>query len=74
MTRKSDPRIIENEVRMKAAIAAYRRKEYSSVSAAADAFDVAHSTLHHRVRGRQSRRESLKKLQVLTSAEEDELI
>ena len=74
MTRKSKPLTAENESRMLQAIDAVKKKVYTKVSEAACTFNVPQSTLRHRVKGRQSRRQNLEQFQNLSSAEEEELV
>ena len=73
MPRKPKPDTMENEAKMLQAIAAYRKKEYKHISAAAAAFGVSRTTLNNRVNGRVSRRVSLQQFQALAPAEEREL-
>jgi len=64
----------EKQTRVQAAVNAYLAKQYKSITKAAQAFDAPVSTVKHRIRGRQSRVESHKHQQLLTEAEERELV
>jgi hypothetical protein len=52
MPRKPKPGMFEKEERMKKVIAAVKAKQFRSVEAAAEHFDVPPSTLGHRLSGR----------------------
>ena len=61
-------------MRVKAAVDAYLEKKYKSNTKAAKAFNAPVSTVKHRVRCRQTHVQSHEQQQVLTTAEEDELV
>jgi helix-turn-helix, Psq domain/Tc5 transposase DNA-binding domain len=74
MTRRKDPAATEKETRLQEAIAAVKRKEHTCYSAA-KAFDVPSRTLYDRVDGgKKPRNQAHERDQVLTHAEEKELV
>ena len=64
----------EKDVRVTAAVNEYLEKKYKSITNAAKAFNAPVSTVKHRVRGRQTHVQSHEQQQILTTAEEDELV
>ena len=74
MPRKRSNANDEKDARVKAAVDAYLAKKYKSITKAAQAFNAPLSTVKHRVKGRQTRVQSHQHQQLLTPAEEDELV
>src|SRR5438105_13676393 len=74
MPRKRNPEHVTKDERILEAIAAVKANEFDSIELTAAHFSVPVSTLHHRVQGCPSRRESCGAQQKLTPAQEQELI
>jgi hypothetical protein len=62
------------EVQISKALYALKSKDFSSIRAAAQFFEVGHTTLSRRLRGSVSQSKSKEMAQILTNAEEDTLI
>ena len=63
-----------NEELIQAAIRAFQEGREPSIRAAASAHGVSHSTVAHRLRGRNSNRESHAKQQRLSPIQEEQLV
>ena len=74
MPRQRSDATAENDTRVQAAVDAYLAGRHKSITKAAHAFSAPLSTVKYRVRGRQTRVQSHEHQQLLTPAEEDELV
>ena len=74
MPRRLSERIIENEKKIQQAVAELSKGQYSSVRAAAKAYNISHATLARRVQGGRSIAEAHEEEQNLTKAEEKALV
>lgn len=65
---------VDREQRLQDAISAFRNKEFDSVRAAANAFDISDRTLSRRLAGGLSRAQATEMTQILSNAEEKTLV
>ena len=73
MTRRKNPEAIEKEARIQAALAAVISSQHNC-NLVSVTFNVSHQTLYDRMNGKPSRQLAQEKQQVLTHAEEKELV
>ena len=73
MTRPNKQELLEKEAKLQEALAAVMNKQYIANSAAL-AFDVSHSTLYDRLDGKSPRNKAHETEQLLSHAEEKELV
>ena len=73
MSTATQQEALHQEGRLMLAAQAYKRGDFQSYTAAANAYDVPRSTLHTRVTGVQQKRGSIAKNRLLTPTEEETL-
>jgi hypothetical protein len=73
MPPRKSPQLAQNEGRIALAIQAYQKGQFRSLKAATDAYDVPHSTVYDRIKGRATRHDIRPVRYKLTQSEESSL-
>ena len=74
MSPPNNPQLVQKEGRITLAVQSFRQGRFSSLRAAARAYDVPESTLRSRVKGVTTRRDSVPNSRKLTTTEESTLL
>lgn len=74
MPRKTADSAVHQEGRILLAIKAFNDGQFKSIQAAAQAYNVPHPTLYHRLRGRTARVDATPNSKKLTTTEESMLV